>query len=283
MDSIRLPAETTIDQVHPPLPEKKDRPEKIQTISTIEDLSKRLTRLAHLSILNSQALTHPLNLDTSSIQQCLDKLESLLDPRSHLTREITICRPDPGTHGKGQRKSDKPKQFIPISRAHSRSRSLEVTPKQKAPLPSGLAVVHDEVRTLADEFRKRRDETLHIYKIYDDERKRLEHNVAKLEAEIVELRADMQEDTAGREALQGTVRGFEAWIGGWLAEYDLVAHAKTQGRGWWKKRPSDKPGDFDVDALFEGITAWMRGWTDVEEEFRNRDNARKLRRRVYVT
>ncbi|KAL4868576.1 hypothetical protein BDV12DRAFT_96061 [Aspergillus spectabilis] len=264
--------------------DKQDSPRDIDPLSASETLSKRLTRLAHLSTLSAQ--THPLTLDARSIHQCLDTLESLLDPRSHLTREITLCRPDAGIDGKASRKLDNPKQpNISLSSAHSRSRSLKVTPtKRTAPIRSSLAAIHDEVKTLADEFMKRRDETVHIYELYDQDRNRLRNRIAELEAEIEDLRADMQEDMAEREALQGTVRGFEAWIDGWLTEYDL-AHLKKPietprrpSRGWWTKKKVDKPGGFDADALLEGITAWMRGWTDVEEEFRNRDRARRLRR-----
>ncbi|KAL5333023.1 hypothetical protein BJX70DRAFT_81089 [Aspergillus crustosus] len=243
----------------------------LDPLSASKDLSERLTRLAHLSALSSQA--HPLTLDARSIHQCLNTLESLLDPRSHITRQIAFCRPDPATGTKI------------VSSTHSRSRSLEVTStKQPRSIPSGLAVVHDELKALADEFRKRRDESLHIYSLCDQEGKRLRSRVAELETEIEELRADMQEEMAEREALQGTVRGFEAWIDSWLTEYDL-AHAKKAagtsrqtGRGWWTQKKVDKPGGFDADALFEGITAWMRGWADVEEEFRTRDGARRSRR-----
>lgn len=36
--------------------------------------------------------------------------------------------------------------------------------------------------------------------------------------------------------------------------------------------------DTDLDALLDGISAWMRGWHDIDEEVRTRARLRLLRR-----
>lgn len=40
----------------------------------------------------------------------------------------------------------------------------------------------------------------------------------------------------------------------------------------------DDGDENDSDALVDGISAWMRGWKDIEEVFRIRAQERKLRR-----
>ncbi|KAL4778798.1 hypothetical protein BJX76DRAFT_121833 [Aspergillus varians] len=291
MGSIPIPDEPSesASEITKALPPgKRDLPSPNETIAD------RLTRLANLSTLHRNQAT-PLTLDARTVHQCLDTLESLLDPRSNLTREISLCRrpqTSPGArldfNNNAPRKLDTSRKRA-SSDGHSRFRSLEVVSARcPARMSSELVAVHDEVKMLGEAFVKRREETLHIYMLYDMERKRLESRVAELEADIEELRVDMQEDLAEREALQGTVRGLGAWIDGWREDY-LLAHQKKlmeasrqDGQGWVTKRkasrPVSRPGGFDTNTLIDGITAWMRGWTDVEEEFRNRDNARRLRR-----
>ncbi|KAL4910723.1 hypothetical protein BDW74DRAFT_172193 [Aspergillus multicolor] len=284
-------------------------------------ISNRLIRLARLPTLQGNS-TEPFSLDAKRIEQCLNKLESLLDlqfkvPQSdfagpNLTQKDVLppqsqTRLDRGPEsdpGAGintgfipiartaPKKSESLRSAAPASssKVHLQSRALEElsTPPARAlfEIPNVYKQVNmfgNEVRKLGDAFLKRREETLYIYSLYDKERKRMRGRIAELEAEIEELEADMQQDMAAREALQGTVHGFEVWIDGCREDYRMTRkkpreNSRQSGGGWWSKTKVDKPDDFDADAVFDGITAWLRGWADVEEEFRNQDQARRLRR-----
>ncbi|KAL5045250.1 hypothetical protein BDW71DRAFT_89318 [Aspergillus fruticulosus] len=275
-----------------------------------EDISNRLTRLARLSTLQENH-TNPFSPEARSINQCLNTLESLLSPRSNLQSDLTQKvvptqqsqnRPrrgsgsDPGPDPDAPRRPDPLRTPAPSSssRLHSRSRSWEELSTTQLTQPArtlfGTPKVYnqvkefgEEVRRLGDAFLKRREETLYIYSLHDRERKQMRRRIAELEVEIEELQADMRQDMAEREALQGTVRGFEAWIEGCQEEYRLAQKKPKEtltqnGRGWWSKKKVSQPDDFDADALFDGITAWMRGWADVQEEFRDRDRARRQRK-----
>lgn len=94
--------------------------------------------------------------------------------------------------------------------------------------------------------------------------------------------SDIVEDSAEREALQGTVRGLEAWINGWQKEPDLAGKApgtlRQKQAKRWMKHQQEEHKESGTDALLEGITAWMRGWKDVEEGFRVRERDREVKR-----
>ncbi|KAL4934002.1 uncharacterized protein BDV17DRAFT_72379 [Aspergillus undulatus] len=297
-----LPSPIT-DKTLSPRPEDKDFAHRDVNNNINETLSNRLTKLANSSRLNQNQTTNPSILDIGSINQCLDTLESLLaeDPRPNLTREITLCRPSspqsqPQPHPSTDLDSATNNNETPTSRSpptlwtinnHARSRSLgevPTRPRERLPFESlafhnQVKMLDEELKTLGAEFLERREETLRIYTLYDKERKRLRDRIGELEEEIEELRADMQEEMAEREALQGTVRGLKYWLDG-LSKEDNPPRQDSGGRGWWGKKKVGKLGSFDAEALFDGMSAWMRGWSDVEEEFRNRDTARRLRRAI---
>lgn len=88
---------------------------------------------------------------------------------------------------------------------------------------------------------------------------------------------DIVEGSAEREALHGTVRGLEAWVDGWQNEPKLRTSRQNKARRWIRRKPEERY-ETDSEALIEGITAWMRGWKDVEEGFRVRERGRQERR-----
>lgn len=98
-------------------------------------------------------------------------------------------------------------------------------------------------------------------------------------------KADLVEDAVELEGIQGTIHGLQAWVEG-LQEADLIsrskrdiAHQKTRGR--WGRGGSDSEhvaSEADAEMLLEGLSAWMRGWKDVEEEYQVRTRARRTRR-----
>ncbi|KAL4743640.1 hypothetical protein BDV11DRAFT_166143 [Aspergillus similis] len=276
-----------------------------------ENISSRLIQLARLSTLQGSH-SSPVSPEAQSINRCLDTLEFLLNPRSNpqsnLTQKVASSQQsqnqpgrslesDPGPDPDVSKRPDSLGGPGPSSSqmVHFHSRSLEGLSRTQLTQPARtlfetpkvynqVKEFDEEMKKISDAFLKRREETFYIYSLHNRERKQMRRRIAELEAEIEELQADMQQDMAEREALQGTVRGFETWIERCQEEYQL-AHKKKptetprqNGRGWWSKKKVDQSDDFDADALFEGITAWMRGWADVKEEFRNRERARWQRR-----
>ena len=172
----------------------------------------------------------------------------------------------------------------------------------------------DEVSTLGSELDQRRNESFYIYNLFTLQTQRLERGVSLLENEIHELlvyiliialatgvltmamallipispdrHADILQNSIEREGLRGTVYGLESWVDGCQQDHQRAittnrAQAReAQKKRWTKKRrPADNLGyDSESEALFEGITAWMRGWKDIDEGFRVRERERELRR-----
>lgn len=93
--------------------------------------------------------------------------------------------------------------------------------------------------------------------------------------------ADINDGSAEREALDGTVRGFESWIDGWRKQHEQAVATRSIQKSRqkkWTKRKTEDPIEGNIEALLDGISAWMRGWEDVQEGFRNREQERRSRR-----
>ncbi|KAJ5898834.1 hypothetical protein N7495_003578 [Penicillium taxi] len=73
-------------------------------------------------------------------------------------------------------------------------------------------------------------------------------------------KSDLSEDAVELEVMQGIVRGLHDWI--------KVAHQKSR-----RRRTSQAD-----EEMLEGLSAWMRGWKDVEDGFQIRGRTRKTRR-----
>lgn len=89
------------------------------------------------------------------------------------------------------------------------------------------------------------------------------------------------EDAIELEGIQGTVRGLQNWIDG-LREAQNLGHQKrlerTLSRYWGGRKTNDRSSETDAEIVLDGLSAWMRGWRDVEDTFQVRANARKTRR-----
>lgn len=93
--------------------------------------------------------------------------------------------------------------------------------------------------------------------------------------------ADIFDDTIEMEGLQGTVHGLERWVGDWQRQHDLDLARELSDRSSKQGRRAARRSGYQNDneeRLLEGIMAWIRGWKDVEEGFRTRENERRLRR-----
>ncbi|PYI11555.1 hypothetical protein BO78DRAFT_96193 [Aspergillus sclerotiicarbonarius CBS 121057] len=242
----------------------------LDTENAAAPLSARLTRLAHLASQFNPASKS----DSVTLHHCLDTLESLLDPRPGLTQEVVRCRP--------QSHSRPSNSAASISTTDSQETADSLISVGEMSHPQ-LKDILGEVAALKVEFDQRRKEASDIYDLLTQERQALAQRITGLEEEIRELNMDILEDSAEREAIQGTIRGLESWVDEWHKQRLLIA-ARKQGaasrrngqRRWTKCKVEDVDGD--GEALFEGITGWMRGWKDVEEVFRIRERNRSLRR-----
>ncbi|PYH46843.1 uncharacterized protein BP01DRAFT_238527 [Aspergillus saccharolyticus JOP 1030-1] len=247
----------------------------------INDASSLPARLIRLARLVSESNLRPLT-DSTTLHQYVEKIEDLLDPRPALSQEIARCRP---------RASSRPPSPESSPRSpHINSRGIPL-PSTADPVASVQEISHSqlksllgEITTMKAEFSERRKESLEIHSLLIQERQALNRRLSELDEEIHELRNDILEDSAEREAMQGTINGLEIWLDDWHKHHMLAVaerptmkyQRKSQRR--WTRCSKEEQYSTDGDVLFEGIAAWMRGWKDVEEGFQNRQRGRHLRR-----
>ncbi|KAL1873396.1 hypothetical protein Plec18167_006447 [Paecilomyces lecythidis] len=238
-----------------------------------ETLSDRLNRLALLAAKRDNIPGQ----DAGAIGNCLDTLESLLDPRRELTEEIARHRPrssrsNPSPQAVGSRGSNSPTARLSVDPAVDNShRQLQALLK--------------ELTAVNAQLQQRRAESRHLHGLFIQKCEGLAQKILELEDEIQDLHSDILEDTIELEGLRGTVRGLESWVGRWQRESASKeardASKKSSSKSPWKrKRHAHNVGDNenDTDALIDGITAWMRGWKDIEEGFHVRARRRQARR-----
>lgn len=101
---------------------------------------------------------------------------------------------------------------------------------------------------------------------------------------VISRQSDLVEDAVELEVIQGTVHGLHDWIDRIREEQKLVrtsrALAYQKSRRSWisRKGKEDTAAETDSEMMLEGLSAWMRGWRDVEEGFQVRARARQTRR-----
>ncbi|OJJ98006.1 hypothetical protein ASPACDRAFT_45306 [Aspergillus aculeatus ATCC 16872] len=240
-------------------------------------LPARLIRVAQiLSESNSISIS-----DSTTIHHCLQEMEALLDPRPAFSQEVARCRPR--AHSRPPSPVDSPRNphissITPVSTTANHHGDVQEIPH------SQLRDLLKEVTAMKTEFSQRRRESLEIHSLLTQERQALTQRLTELDDEIHELRKDILEDLAEREAMQGTINGLEIWVDDWhkqhllaVAEGPTMKHRRKNQRRWTKCAKEEQFND-DGEALFEGITAWMRGWKDIEEGFHIRQKDRDLRR-----
>ncbi|GAD93006.1 conserved hypothetical protein [Paecilomyces variotii No. 5] len=238
-------------------------------------LSDRLNRLALLAAKRSDIPEQ----GSGAIENCLDTLESLLDPRHELTQEIARHRP--------RSSHSNPSPPTAASRANS-------SPAARPSIDPAVDNSHRQLQALLKELtavnaqlQQRRAESRHLHGLFIQKCEGLAQKILQLEDEIQDLHSDILEDTIELEGLRGTVRGLESWVGRWERERaskearDVGNKSSSKSKSPWKrKRHVRNVGDIenDTDTLIDGITAWMRGWKDIEEGFHVRARRRQARR-----
>ncbi|KAF9888342.1 hypothetical protein FE257_008775 [Aspergillus nanangensis] len=223
-------------------------------------IQERLMAIAHRLAHNTACSSD----DAVTVHSHLDDIELLLDPRPALTQEITKYRPAVSAHIVGASSSPSPLSSY---------------------TPQLTGLLH-EITTLNTELKQRRNESVHLYERFTHELRGSTQRVSQLETEICQLKADSVEDSAEREALQGTVQGLESWVTAWHRQHGLAVmkklrHTRQQGS---KRKPDPRNNqENEIEVLVEGMAAWMRGWKDLEEGFRLREKGRQARREERYT
>ncbi|KAJ5082881.1 hypothetical protein N7532_011924 [Penicillium argentinense] len=194
-----------------------------------------------------------------------------------------------------------------VERSHSRSVRSELVgsdvsgtkePIQEEPVPAKLdetdrinkseivdqlQLLLNEVTALNGEVEKRRKESNEIRELFEERCRGLTRTVAELEDEVLELQGDLVEDSIELEGIQGTIRGLQDWIYGMREAQKMPRIAKERSRlkarrRWGGRGSSEDRVETDGEVMLDGLTAWMRGWKDVEEGFQMRSRARQTRR-----
>ncbi|KAJ5088835.1 hypothetical protein N7456_012451 [Penicillium angulare] len=163
-----------------------------------------------------------------------------------------------------------------------------------------------EVSFLNDQISKRREESIRIQELWEERERGFRREIAELGDEVDELREDLVEDAVELEGIQGTIHGLQNWIEGMTImmrderrkerkrDHHLIqvkANAKTKRGIRWGRKPEARndydyinqsldqiSGDDDGEIVLEGLSAWMRGWRDVEDGFQARAQGRKVKR-----
>ncbi|KAL5361360.1 hypothetical protein BJX96DRAFT_83834 [Aspergillus floccosus] len=233
-------------------------PHAFEATGNSANLPDRLARIAHR--IARQAVVSPE--ESITLHHHLDCIESLLDPTSAAVQEAPVCRPAAAWS------------------AAALTGAADIPPPAAAsPSLAQLTALLDEATALNTELQQRRDESFRLYDRLTRECHRLTRRVSELEDVLHYLKADIQEDSSEREALHGTVQGLQNWFTAWSAQHgQIVARKLSQHRRRWPRPKMAHSHENEVEALLEGIAAWMRGWNDLEEGFRARERARRRTR-----
>ncbi|OJD23326.1 hypothetical protein ACJ73_05319 [Blastomyces percursus] len=156
---------------------------------------------------------------------------------------------------------------------------------------------------------QRRAECLHLNAVFTVKCEKLAQRILEMEDEIDELRAEKIESTIELESLKGTMRGLEGWILRWkrqlhrpdAVDVDVDSGSEytwssgyssspsglggVRGGGEWDYRNQtgtledmiSSDGNDETDRLMDGISAWLRGWNEIEEGFKIRARLRERR------
>ncbi|KAL4811142.1 hypothetical protein BDV18DRAFT_155752 [Aspergillus unguis] len=210
-----------------------------------------LKRVLFLWMFNEEITSH----DIETTDTCLDALQSLQDQLSYLQRSRPQSKPasDSEHDPDESRKIDSQGQSSASSSTSASANQRAQKTSDSTALNMRLKKVSEGLNEIDEAFAQRLEESRYICSLHGKIQLRMRDQIADLEADVEELRANIQEDLAEREKLQDIVRALELWV------------EKSQG-------------EIDVDALLHGITTWTRVWKEIDTTFREQKKARSLRR-----
>ncbi|PGH10235.1 hypothetical protein AJ79_05490 [Helicocarpus griseus UAMH5409] len=267
-------------------------------------ITERLLRLARLTDPHNNNTNNdkydPAYSRSSSLSQqksiaingYLDNIECLLsdahDGEIGAEEEKEMSRLPPSTCIKEQHEITQPDEPLshqspPVSESeidHENGKS------RQNQIDSELDVLMRDLKSVTRGLEQRRVECLHLNAVFTVKCEKLAQRILELEDQIQELRAEKIENTIELEGLKGTVRGLEGWIRRWKQRQEEVDSEST----WtvkessdfreWDQRRCDIGDEHAAGTIIDGISAWLRGWHDVEEGFRIRARLRKQRETI---
>ncbi|KAJ5679725.1 hypothetical protein N7462_007969 [Penicillium macrosclerotiorum] len=244
--------------------------------STRISLPERLRQLSRFAA-TSPGLVYMERDTEDTIHRHLDVVENMLrDPRPELTQEIgKYRRRNSDTRSIASDASD---ATVTTSSAHGPDDGFN-----HDQILAQLTTLLGEVTALNSELDRRRQESIEIRDLFEEKCRGLTRTVAELEGEMLELQADLVEDAVELEGIQGTVHGLHDWIDNVCKNQKINQISRhttrqTSRRRWRREEEHETSADTDWELMLEGLSAWMRGWRDVEEGFQVRARARKTRR-----
>ncbi|KAJ6017369.1 hypothetical protein N7451_000748 [Penicillium sp. IBT 35674x] len=247
--------------------------------ATRQPWQDRLAELAHLASASLGADSRDSNAGPL-IHQHLDAIEAILrDPQPELAQEEAHSV---------RRRSFRTKSLLGDPDAADMKEPAWLTKsrfdeRKREEISCQLTTLLGEITFLNQELQQRHTESVEIREVYEDRCRGLTRTVAELEDEVSELRSDLVEDAVELEGIQGTVHGLQHWIEGMQeaqkrarAARDLIR--RKHKRGWGGRKQIDEMGETEGEIVLDGLSAWMRGWKDVEDGFQVRARGRKTRR-----
>ncbi|KAJ5156247.1 hypothetical protein N7492_009050 [Penicillium capsulatum] len=243
------------------------------TAASTRPWQDRLADLAHLASTSLGSDSREASV-APAIHGHLDAIESILnDPTPGITREIGRTRPsrDGSVSAALDDSQAREPELDEKSNAHVKDEQL---------LPQ-LRCLLEEATAVNRELNRRHEESIQIRDLFEERCRGLTRTVAELKDEVVELHSDLVEDAIELEGIQGTVRGLHGWMDG-LCDTQKKGHAtkleRSKSRRWGGRTSKGLSPETDAEMVLDGLSAWMRGWKDVEETFQARAGARKSRR-----
>lgn len=135
-----------------------------------------LSRLSRITSLAAEALPHGLDAEQqAAMDECLARLEEILDPRPSLSREIAKSRP--------HRSRSNTATLNSASRSRRCSHSGGVLVKTS----DELSRVLEELTVVTNELQQRREDMRHMRELFVIKREELTRRVQELEGEVHEL------------------------------------------------------------------------------------------------
>jgi hypothetical protein len=142
-------------------------------------LSGRLTRLAHLAADQLAPRNHLSEHDHSVLSHHLDAIESFLDPRPELSREIARNRP--------QSPSSDTISSVRASSKEGKWLGTQISTPESQSVNRQLAVLLNALSHVTAQLRQRRIESRHIHDLYTLKCESMAQKIIQLEDQVHDL------------------------------------------------------------------------------------------------
>ncbi|OAP58196.1 hypothetical protein AYL99_07286 [Fonsecaea erecta] len=223
------------------------------------------------------------------IEKAMDEIEAALEEDEESDSETmhqSQSVPSPLLHGAGASEAD-----LELIQAHLSSTVESMRMRQQEQRHLHQLTV-EKLEAIAQrciqQERRVREFAEEIVSLKKQNRTLTQQNQS-LNIHLSEIQSESAKKETAVKAMSSAVSGLEGWING-SPTADRTPHSRrivTRGRGRFRGRyyveePVDNRGYYGLDgasdakALQEGVTAWLRGFRDVEEELRSSETAARF-------